>query len=433
MRIGVIGPSKLVGRIVNLSEEFPSVEACAIPYSEFEEVPMLVKRSQGQLDGILFTGPIPYYAALERCDKVIPWSFVPYSSTGLLVALFNFVVLHPNLVGRPIGISIDTITRAEVHALLDDTVLAVRSLHIRNFDASPNREFVRFHSDLYKSGEADCCITCVESIYDELRQSVPTTFLITPVSSSIRGALQGLVLKMEKAQTKMLQSAVGIIVPTQLPDSIVQSEQSLISIHQALLEYAQKNSLMVIRRNDFSFQIISTLGQLLLETRNFSEKPLYRAIYEQTGFVTRLGYGIASNIKEAEIFAMEALNMSNKIRDCIYVYDGEKAICLGETSSTPLKFTEKDPYLVQMAHATGMTVGSVSRNIQAMEMLGKDFSASELSKLLGIQPKAARKILASFSKAGVLDVSGKRSRTDKGRPIRLYRLKQKIYGGEEKR
>ncbi|MDO9509188.1 MAG: hypothetical protein Q7I97_07635, partial [Thermovirgaceae bacterium] len=411
-----------VQRIITNSSSFFLYPPFPLIYRHFGEVPEIVRSAQNRAKGLYFSGPIPFFIASSTVDRKCPWVYLPYDSTGLLVALLNASLAAPHTGG--LRFSVDTVEESETKDVLRETNLQLDAIYALPYTTptDPSEDFFIFHADLYRRGLTDFAITCVQTVKKALVGANIPTFTVVPALPTIRRTIQLLNLEIEKSSKDSMKVVVGIVSPLFDKNSPIGFDRSILSVHQALLTYSEKYNLLVVPRDHRSFRIIQNLGQLSAQTQNFARNEIYQAVLSSTGIRIDLGYGAGSNITIAEEYAEKALEMTRGTEGAVcYVIDGEKAIPIGtenKNSAPPLSSGE----VAGLIKGTGMTVSSFTRYLLSASMLETPFSPGDFSRRINITKKAARKILSSLVELGVIEMCGKRHITPRGRPETLFRL-----------
>jgi hypothetical protein len=418
--IGVVGPQTLLQKILNNSSSFFLYPPVKFSYGNFAEVPGIVRSAQDRVRGLFFTGPIPFMIASSSIDRRRPWIYLPYDSTGLLVALLN-----ASLAMKPGGgcrFSVDTVEENETRDVVRETDLKIDSLYTLPYSkpSDPSEEFFHFHVDLFRRGLTDFAMTCVENVMLSLQKEGIPTFKVTPAIPTIRRTIQILNLEIEKTSKDSLKATVGIVVPRFEEKSPSDSERKMIRVHQALLAFSQKYHLLVVPRDYRSFRIIQNLGQLRFQTHDFARNEIYNAVFSSTGLDIDVGYGSGPNITIAEEFAEKALEMSGNNGGVCFIIDGEQAVPISTEKITPILLLEKEGS--SPVTENGMTASSLTRYVQVISMIETPFSSADFSRLIKITKKAARKILSSLLALELIEKCGKRHINSRGRPETLYQL-----------
>ncbi len=433
MRIGVVGPVDVVQKVSKVFSELHGVLPVPIIYQDLEEACKLVSLRQKEVNGLYFCGPIPYLMATQNIQREIPWTYLSYESTGLLLAFLHALSSMPQTIEKGCRFSVDTIASVEVKEILKETGLNIRALYTYEYSPGidPKKDFSQFHKELYQKGKTDFSISCVRVVTKSLSEAGIPCFPVFPAAQTIRGTLQRLLLEIQNSQKDYMRTVVGLVQPEFHPNGGKFQENKLVSLYHALLAYGEKRQILVVPGgNSRRFQLVETFGQLLVETTDLTRNPLRKALLEATGLRVHIGYGVGPSLGTATIYAEKALelNLSSRSDEC-FVCDGFDARPLGEgLSGMPISLVAEQDSLLKYSETLRMTPAAVTRYTRAMETMGGPFSASDLSRQLGISAKGTRKILSVFLKADILIESGRRAYPGKGRPERLFELSAK--GGE---
>jgi hypothetical protein len=217
---------------------------------------------------------------------------------------------------------------------------------------------------------------------------------------------------------------VGLIAPENLPSSVSLYENALRSVSNSVFACAQKKGALVFARNAALFQCIQTYNQFYIETDGLRKIPFVDEVLKANPDISlRVGYGVAHNVKNAEAYAEKALDMSTASGN--YLFDGEKGRLLGEAGPV-FAVTDSDPVFRLYSQRLGITVTTFSRYLRVFRMLKSQFSAEDVARVIGLQAKSVRKILALFLKEGLIALTNYRAPLAKGRPEALYALSHKI-------
>jgi hypothetical protein len=82
-----------------------------------------------------------------------------------------------------------------------------------------------------------------------------------------------------------------------------------------------------------------------------------------------------------------------------------------------------DMNLLQRAEKAGMTASYMSKLMAQVKCLGKiDYTAQELSSVLGVTLRSTHRILIQWLDAELVEIIGEEKITSKGRPRQIYRL-----------
>lgn len=432
MRIGILGPADMVQKVAKVASEFAGVVAVPLVYGDLGEICGLAASRQKELHGLFFCGPVPYLIATQGIQREIPWTFLSYESTGLLLALFHAASKMPQMLGKGFRFSLDTIASVEAKELLKETGLIIQAIYTHELapGVDTKRDFSQFHKNLYRRGKTDFSISCVRVVAENLVKDGIPCFSVSPAAQTIRGAMQRLLLEIRNSQKDYMRTVVGLIRP-EMPSwgGRLQNCRNL-SLHRALLAYGEKRQILVVPQRDKGFLLVENYGQFLLETDDLAKNPLRKALLEATGLDVRIGYGVGPSLGIATGYAEKALDLAFSDRsDACYICDGFEARSLAEgPAGSPISLVAEEGTLQRYSERLGMTPAAISRYFRAMETVGDSFSASDVARQLGISAKGARKILSAFLKTKAINECGRRTYPGKGRPERLYEFSGE--GGE---
>ncbi len=432
MRIGILGPVEMVQKVEKVCSEFSGVVAVPLVYGELEEANGLVASRQKELNGIFFCGPVPYLIATQGVQREIPWAYLSYESTGLLLALLHAAANMPEIFSKGCRFSLDTIASVEAKELLKEAGLIIHAIYTHELTPGidPKKDFSQFHKNLYLKGKTDFSITCVRVVAENLGKDGIPCISVSPAAQTIRGTIQRLLLEVRNSQKDYMRTVVGLVRPEITPWGGKLQNNRILALHRALLAYGEKRQILVVSRRDTGFLLVENYGQFLLETGDLTRNPLRKALMEATGLDVRIGYGVGPSLGIATGYAEKALSLSFSDRsEACYICDGFEAKCLTEgAAGSAISLVAEGGGLHRYSEKLGMTPATISRYFRAMEAVGNNFSASDIARQLGISAKGARKILSTFLKASTIKESGRRTYPGKGRPERLYEFSEK--GGE---
>jgi hypothetical protein len=432
MRIGILGPADMVQKVAKVASEFAGVVAVPLVYGDLGEICGLAASRQKELHGLFFCGPVPYLITTQEVQREIPWVYLSYESTGLLLALFHAASDMPQLFSKGYRFSLDTIASVEARELLKETGLILHAIYTHELapGVDTKRDFSQFHRNLYQKGKTDFSITCVRVVAENLRKDGIPCFSVSPAAQTIRGTMQRLLLEIRNSQKDYMRTVVGLIRPEMRPGGGRLQNNRILSLHRALLAYGEKRQILVVPQGDKEFLLVENYGQFLLETDDLARNPLRKALLEATGLDVRIGYGVGPSLGIATGYAEKALDLAFSDRsDACYICDGFEARSLAEgNAGSPISLVAEEGSLQRYSEMLGMTSAAISRYFRAMETVGDSFSASDVARQLGISAKGARKILSAFLKAKTINECGRRTYPGKGRPERLYEFSGE--GGE---
>lgn len=401
LKIGVVGPDDLVDDVAAICEEQPGVTAQRFDYDHESRAPELVEAHGSEVDGWLFTGIVPYLLARDAGQLTRPAAFVDYSGDTLLSALVR--LQHE---GHDITrLSIDTLPAADVASAFADAGLpagGVRTLPYRPSLSSSS--LVAFH----RRNPSHLAITCLRSVYEELRQEA-TVLRLVPSTHSVRVALRQLLPAAEGQVTEDAQIVLGLVEVT--------DDEGL------LREAAALGGTVAAYRSGVHL-LVTTRGPLHEVTGGFTGLPMLARLAAHQP-VVHIGLGMGRSAAEAESLARRALARARRIGDVAAVLCLRADTDIVLESGTPQQTTQKKtaPNLAVLSRRVGLSVATLEKLYAAADAGdGEQLNTREIADRLGVQQRTARRMLNRLELAGLAERTGSQASGGSGRPLTLYRL-----------
>jgi len=404
-RIAVIGPADMIEKVLACSKEFADLEFQAFSYENERLAPKIVRDIQDSVDGILFTGPIPYHISFESLQIEKPWNFVPYTTTGLLKVLIDFIKKYPEFLSKPVSFSIDTLKEDDVIETIEETGLKVRKIYIKEYDPEqePVPSFLKFHLKLIKEKRIDVVFSCVKSTWEEINKRNFSAFLIRPLKSTIRIAINRLALAIE-TENKKREVVVGLFLFNN-KDPLTQKKE-MIKVHALLL--------------DDIYKWITSYSHIYKESNAFSNIPFSNIYNSISPDDISMIFGSGRDVMEAERNAREAeklLREEKRESPCV-IYDGIKIKWLKPiTESRVTKVIDK--MLIDWSKKVGINASKLASLFEVFSSRSR-FTSDEVSRALNISPRTSRRILQKLTENGFLKIVGKDFVSSRGRPKYIY-------------
>ena len=420
MLLCIISPFSVVERIESVTKRIPQLETLFCPYKSIAEAPRLVAENQSKVEGVLFSGSLPYYRAANELQPAVPWFYLPNPACGLSFAFLKARAM----IKDEVSFSIDTLFDEDVQDSISDFDFSIRSVY--NYPYRPLeqiKDIVAFHLSHFRSGLTTFCMTCVNEVYQELARLNAPVFFVFQAPFTIRKILISSMQTLNSPNVNNLKLVVGLFQMEQLLSQPAIHESSICAARKFFSTYDEKRDILIFQSDTSTFQSVQAYNHFILETNNFAKIPILEQFKSAVpGFKIRIGYGVASNIKLAQMYAEKALEMArDKEGDNAYLFDGNNGWRTGEMQPSLFLSSRQNASFHALSQKIGITSATLSRYFQALRTLDAPFSAFELSHVLGLQPKSVRKILALFLKTDIVTIESSRAPLHKGRPEFLYR------------
>jgi hypothetical protein len=421
LTIGVIGTVDVVATTMHLgadlAEESVDFRLVAVAYDNDADIARELARVQPELDVCLFAGPLPYDLAREAGAISVPATFVPLSGSALYGTLLRAVLDGGYDLRR---VSIDSVPRREVDEAYDDIGVPADGVHVLEYsDPSSPSAFESFHSGLYRSGTTSVALTSVRSVAERLAAVGVPVLLVRPTKATVRIALRTAVLLGLGSRLEESQIAIGII---QTPVGGGDFGALRLALHGLLLDEARGMGATVLPRDEGGYYVVATLGSLVAATDDFAVPPFVDRVRAELGIDVELGIGLGETARDAEANARVALVRART--------DGEHASYLvGHDGHVLMLPSRPRVRLAAQDDARAKARATLARLIELMRSYG-DLPASgpvvvdaaAVATLLGITPRAARRLLHALSELGLAWQMPRARTTGPGRPRQPYRL-----------
>lgn len=428
--IGIIGPEVIVEKMDHCLKGFPSFDTVARVYKQEEDAPELARElmEQGQVEVLLFSGPVPYRLAVEKVNFRIPVHYVPLTGSGLYRALFRME--------KRFGLqnmSVDTISRQVVDRAYKELGETPGSLEYSNgAEFVSMQSLVDFHEQLFRSGQTQAVLTGVGSVADALTErGIPNEWM-QPTDQDIIVSLERSLLSTETRRSKESQIVVGFIHVDDFEriaskrSSEHEVQRLKLDIHRMLLGYVESLDGHLTHMGGNEYLFITTRGIFERETYGYKSIPLARIVEKYYGLSLSIGIGFGRSANEAGTHARLALRNSKETGgDICFIVREDKSV-IG-----PLEMTHPHEYdlslidanLLKRAEEAGLTSGYMSKLVAHVTRFGKtDYTAQDLASVLGVTVRSTHRFLLAWLDSGLIEIVGEEKGKSKGRPKQIYRL-----------
>ncbi|WP_027416580.1 hypothetical protein [Aneurinibacillus terranovensis] len=427
-RVAVIGPQDSIDDCMEMAKDYTSFTLHSFSYESEEQTVDILQTLGDQYDVILFTGPLPYYKVKDHpvLDK-IPSVYIPFTGSGLYRALFQMRGLEDFS-----RISVDTVTRAEVHTAFRELGLTDFPQDILEYNhALTLEEYVSFHKSLFDRGQIDMVMTCIRSCYKELKNAGVPVVRISPLRSVIKETLDRIALIGESIWHKGFQLSVGIVSVDSYSEwasqkGIQEIQKLQVQLTQSLILFTKEIDGHFIHTGPGEFLFFTTRSLIERTTNKFTRPPhLLKQTYLPENLTLSIGLGVGGTANLAAENARIALQKSRETgaNTCFVVNEEHQVIGpLGSDDSGVVEMRTTDQFVLSAVKKTGLSAGTLKRLYDAIQQAGQDFTANEVAAFLGMTLRSARRLLQYLEQASLLEVVGQESVHTRGKPRRVYRL-----------
>lgn len=426
IRIGIICNADFRDKLDEaLADADPQLEFEVRCYAHQDEAGGFTSELEPLVDAILYSGPVPYYIALENAPIAVPSDFVVYDEVSLLKAFFELASQKADLS----TISIDTISTATIRDVCREIGIdpsGIRSMPLR--EGGIHDDFASFHIDNYRAGRTTHALTCRSVVKEELeRAGVPCHFMFW-TKHTILKALDLLVARYMQNRYRGSQIAVGLL-RARMPDinaSIASTRRMALGMESYLLESADRLGVNLLDIGNGLYFFYTTYGALKTHTQDFTTAPHFPRFPDPQNYTFHIGIGTGPNAAIAEDGARKALHRA-ELEDqhaVFVVLDNDRLIGpLGSSNRASRVIRVTDAEIADLADRIGITSANLARILETVEQdRDASYSAIELSRILNATPRTARRVLTRLTETGYARPVGESSPVGHGRPTTLYRI-----------
>lgn len=442
--IGIIGPADSTRLLTGLAAELGLADrVVARVYGEIDEAPGLAKELDPVCRVLLFTGRAPYTLCRRRRELTAVLQYVPQSGADLYCTLIHLLQEFGGALPR---VSLDTIEPWVVGEAYGDLALPppahLISLEVEGDEdrMRPVSELVLFHTERYRAGEVDVCLTCIGSVDRELRASGIPSRRISHTRSALREALRQAQLAERLVLTETTQPAAVLI---RLPEirgggrgrgGHYEAQRRILRTREALLSLAERLQGRLTDLDEETFIVSTNRGTVEAAISRLTTDKGGPLRLERLPADARIGIGLGATVPGAEENARRALVMSHGPGDIHVAFTDGKLMRIGRDEvGTALRLREIQEPMRRVAAELGVGPLALARLTRALRQVdASQVTATELARSYGIEPRSARRLMTSLQRAGIATPAGRQGGPRAGRPQTVYRVDMaRLAPGEE--
>ncbi|WHX98707.1 hypothetical protein [Neobacillus sp. DY30] len=437
-RVGIIGPDDSVQLISEIAMEYSDhIQPVPFIYSNTNEASDLIQKNQQAVDLWILAGPALYNSFLESGVNQ-PFFLLKLDGASLTKTL---VEIGYNDKKALESISIDMLTERDVYETYNDLYISSNQVYVQEYThETPLESLLTFHQNLYQKGKVELCITCLRSIYDQLRLENIPAYRVTPTRSNIRETLSTAIQQWETMHFKQSQIAAILVkiqgIEKKDDHHMVSYElhRLILDIQAAILNFAESISGSFITIGTGAFVIFSTRGSV-----QETEKPI-GSLLEELSLISDLpsniGIGYGDTALSAEENARLALNHAQNYDSfCAFLVDNNGSIegPLEEKEVITFKYRTENKEISDKLKHSGITITTFNKILSVQKRVGNGtITATQIADTLKMTPRNARRILTGLLDQGIAEIIGDEAPTSKGRPRKIYRVSGGVETGTSK-
>ncbi|MBZ2198733.1 hypothetical protein [Occultella gossypii] len=401
--IGVIGADRFIHRVAAVAREETRTPYRLVTGAADREVDARERamRLVGDVDVLLFSGPLSYDEAMSDGPLPVPATFVPTGGVALPTAL-----LRGALTGAvdPARVSIDSAPERDVRETYAELGLPTDDVHVLEYRESVTAEqFLAFHREHYDAGRTSGAITTVPWLAEQLSEAGIPNITMAPAVMTLRATLR--TARLLGSGARLEDSRIAIVI-VRLPDSALPNRTSssnywyqelMLSLHRALLHDARRMDAAVLQRDENSYLVITTMGSLRSGTDDLARAPFLASIRAALSLDAGVGIGLGMTTLEAEENAQAAVNLAVASSGGLAYLVGPHGnpVPLPESAENPAP--EPEPVADRQAEMLQEIIGLLDTSGDDSRVVDAD----RVSRLQGVTLRTARRTLRGLVDAGL--------------------------------
>lgn len=428
IRVGAVGPEDSVNVISEIAREF-SDDLVIIPfmYSNVEETAEIVQKGESQVDVWMFSGQAPY--AIAQANQLTKKAFFPQlNGSSLTKVLLTIGYMERRNLEH---LSFDTLPEKDLSETFLELGLPNNGLKLYSYSGyKPTKELVSFHSNLFHNHVVDACVTCLNSVYVELKQLGIPAYRITPTRMIIRQTLnlarqKGETLHLRKSQIAVQLVQIGNMEKLMTDNGASYKVHRLnLQLQEAILDYTEAIAGSFVSIGNGKFIIFSTRGSV--EHPHTHPAILMEQISLITDLTTNIGIGFGDTSLAAEQNAQLALiHAKNYGPFYCFIVDNNGSVegPLLQSDSIVFQYRTENKQISDKLQKAGVTISTYNKILSVQKNISQNsVTSAGIAERLKMTQRNANRILNDLEKQGLATIIGEESPVSRGRPRKVYRI-----------
>lgn len=429
IRVGVVGPEDSVNVICEVGKEFnKELDIIPFKYTKVEETTGIVQKGESQVDVWVFSGQAPF--AIAQTNQLTKKAFFPQlNGSSLTKVLLTIGYMERRNLEH---LSFDTLPEKDLRETFLELGLPNSGIQLYSYSGyKPTKELVSFHSSLFNSHVVDACVTCLNSVYVELKKMGVPAYRITPTRMIIRQTLN---LARQKGETLHLRKSQIAIQLVQIGnmEKLVTGNVASYKVHrlnlqlqEAILDYTEAIAGSFVSLGNGRFIIFSTRGSVE-DPQSYHPAILLEKISVITDLTANIGIGFGETSLAAEQNAQLALiHARNYGPFYCFVVDSNGSVegPLLQPDSIIFQYRTDNKAISDKLQKAGVTISTFNKILSIQKNISQNsVTSAGIAERLKMTPRNANRILNDLKKQGLAKIIGEESPVSKGRPRKVYQI-----------
>ncbi|MGX9136091.1 hypothetical protein ACWV26_17365 [Rummeliibacillus sp. JY-2-4R] len=434
-KVGIVGPARSVERILYYANKFETnLSFAGYSYNLVDETTDILNKYHSDVDFWLFSGLMPYQIAKQsKYFSKNQMEYIFYAGDSFRRGLLEVSYEIGKLARRASMDILSTIENNDSFDGVEGLTKILDHLYVKRFTAKTSTdEIIAYHEELWNKQEIDVVITVYPIVEEKLKEKGIPVHWIGPSKQDIFHALQ---LFSEKIQTSYYKETqtTALVVQIKNFNSIKMAHENGYAIHflqltlkKIILLLCEKIDGYLIEEGNGHFVILSSRG--IVERNRDAISEMVDRLSVETDEAVVVGIGHAQTVYYAESNAHHAmLDMLEKSTNGIVVMQEDGTITEMAQASPEFTYQSRvqDMKMIDTLEQTSVSVRMFTKIEAILHELKIDaFSAKVLAKELSMTERYAQRIISELVKVNLIEYCGEDNRKTRGRPAKLYKLKE---------
>lgn len=427
IKVGVIGPQWIRETMVRCFGLFPNIQPIFRLSDEIKDARKLTTELLDKVDCLFYSGRIPYLVAREEIPIETPAFYIPLKGAGLYQSLYKLKSKQNFM-----NISLDGIQDNYMELIKSNLEETFTYQNFQEIVYMENKDdVVNFHLRNVEENPNTVVITSLKLVSEQLSEMNIINEWLKPTDQDIIVAIERMLLATNQRKQKEMQIIVGrIFIENSGDASEFMSEQQVHTrnhaIHRMLLQFADQINGYLIALSSSEYVFITNRGIFERITEGYKYLPIVDEMKKKLEVSLSIGVGFGFSALEAGSHARVALIQAQENGGgCCFIVREDRSVFGPIDLIVPMKYplTVTDQLLISKAEHIGMSAANIQKTMAVIKRKKEnEFTAHELSSILGITPRSAHRIIQSWLDAELIKIIGMEKISKRGRPRQVFAL-----------
>ncbi|MCM3356527.1 hypothetical protein [Psychrobacillus sp. MER TA 171] len=427
IKVGVIGPQWIRETMVRCFGLFPNIQPIFRLSDEIKDARKLTTELLDKVDCLFYSGRIPYLVAKEEIPIETPAFYIPLKGAGLYQSLYKLKSKQNFM-----NISLDGIQDNYMELIKSNLEETFTYQNFQEIVYMENKDdVVNFHLRNVEEIPNTVVITSLKLVSEQLSEMNIINEWLKPTDQDIIVAIERMLLATNQRKQKEMQIIVGrIFIENSGDASEFMSEQQVHTrnhaIHRMLLQFADQINGYLIALSSSEYVFITNRGIFERITEGYKYLPIVDEMKKKLEVSLSIGVGFGFSALEAGSHARVALIQAQENGGgCCFIVREDRSVFGPIDLIVPMKYplTVTDQLLISKAEHIGMSAANIQKTMAVIKRKKEnEFTAHELSSILGITPRSAHRIIQSWLDAELIKIIGMEKISKRGRPRQVFAL-----------